>query len=377
MVQGGFLRAPPLLSHIFAQHNVQPGTPWSQSDVSHGHIWGPASPRHPVTGLLRVHTVLSLQRCKVGAGGCSGVAGRGGNLGSVRACPPSLTLLVYALPGERRHLTAAKKQIILPATAVFTQKPLVYEEQLSQSTQRNSLQYFLKSFFFFTASRIKRLPTEIGRTRQLNRTTSCFSYSTSPLPSSQTRFTPSSHPRCSPHLVPRDLPTPDWCCHAVSVTDQQRTPSACKSMQLGKGRSPAGHLPQHGSPAQPEHLCICFSTSVWGKWETLPPPRPLQPPPLPRLLPLPTPLLPPANFTCISTCMAQVLAWSCYAYSIDAFPYFALHACRYGYGVNLELASLVSAGALKHLKIAVECTFIMQRPTAPSYLILNQNERSS
>lgn len=57
---------------------------------------------------------------------------------------PSLAIPIYTLLGEQSDLTAAKKQIILPAMAVFTQKPVVYEEQLSQSTQRNTLQYFLK-----------------------------------------------------------------------------------------------------------------------------------------------------------------------------------------------------------------------------------------
>lgn len=85
-----------------------------------------------------------------------------------------------------------------------------------------------------------------------------------------------------------------------------------------------------------------------------PPPRTLQPSPLPRLLPLPTFLLPPANFTTFGSCMAQVLARSCHAYGTDAFPHLALRTCRYGYEVNLELASLVPAGALKHLKITVE-----------------------
>ena len=50
--------------------------------------------------------------------------------------------------GEQRNLTAAKEQIILPSVALFTQKALVYEEQLSQSTQRNTLQYFLKGSFY-------------------------------------------------------------------------------------------------------------------------------------------------------------------------------------------------------------------------------------
>lgn len=78
---------------------------------------------------------------------------------------PSLALPVYTLLGEQRDLTAAKKQIILPAMAVFTQNPVVYEEQLSQSTQRSTLQYFLKRVFFI-ALRRKRLATEIERTKQ-------------------------------------------------------------------------------------------------------------------------------------------------------------------------------------------------------------------
>lgn len=90
-----------------------------------------------------------------------------------------LTAPIYTLLGEQRCLASVReKQIILPAVPVFTQTPLVYEEQLSQSTQRNTLQFyfFFKRvgfcfvvFFFFIASRSKRLATEIERTKQCNK----------------------------------------------------------------------------------------------------------------------------------------------------------------------------------------------------------------
>lgn len=101
-----------------------------------------------------------------------GCTGRGGHPRFCLLCLSQPHSPIYTLPGGAKVLDSAKKQIILPAMPVFTQKPLVYEEQLSQSTQRNTLQYFLKRVVlwgFFIALRSKRLVTEIERTKQLNK----------------------------------------------------------------------------------------------------------------------------------------------------------------------------------------------------------------
>lgn len=59
---------------------------------------------------------------------------------------------------------------------------------------------------------------------------------------SQTPFALSSHPRCSPHLVPRDLPTPARCCHAVSMTDPARRTQCLQKHAAGEGEKPHREL---------------------------------------------------------------------------------------------------------------------------------------
>lgn len=194
----------PLSLSILGQFNVQPGTPWSQYDVSCGQMQRPPSPRHPVTSWLSTHAVLSPRR---DGEGCSGVTSRGGHPGLHLDLHPTSSLSPFnTLLGERIHLTAAKKQIILPAMAVFTQKPLVYEEQLSQSTQRNTAIFF-EGFFFSLLSETKGYLRKKENEAALQNNCCLFlSCCISSSILSQTPFAPGSQPRCPPHPMPRVPP---------------------------------------------------------------------------------------------------------------------------------------------------------------------------
>lgn len=149
--------------------------------------------------------------------------------------------------------------------AMFTQKPLVYVEQLSQSTQRNTLQYFLKRFYFI-ASRSKRLATEIERMRQLTKQLLLVSLILHLL-----LFHPPTNP-VHPQLPPQVLSTPSaWgpshSCPMLSRCQHDRPseehPVPAKTCSWGRGKAPQGTrhstAPQRGRDGS---VCICFSTPV-------------------------------------------------------------------------------------------------------------------
>lgn len=169
------------------------------------------------------------------------------------------------------------------------------------------LQYFLKVFFSLLSEAKGYLRKKENEAALQNNCCLFLSCCISSSILSQTPFAPGSQPRCPPHPMPRVPPA------AVALSVRQtRRGAPAKTHSWGRGKAPQGICHSVAtSTASTAWFVFVSPHQCEGneRSEILPPPpRTLQPPPLPRLLPLPTLHLSPANVSRLSSRLAQVLA---------------------------------------------------------------------